>query len=111
MLTLLAMTLVWKFTGLTELATSDQVERVLAAGESGITFTNFIFGSLIGMVPGAIVVTVIGDHVVAFIYNQTFGEAAAVLLGLPVYIGVVIVAQGVLPVGIDGQSPAPRISR
>ena len=65
----------------------------LALGASGIRFPDFVFGTLIGMLPGLIVVSLMGDRIMAFLQAPTLGGIVLLALCIAAYGAVVIGAQ------------------
>jgi phospholipase D1/2 len=68
----------------------------LAAGASGIRFTDFLFGTLIGMLPGLVILSIMGDRIVALVANPTIGDIAILVACVTTLIGLAIAAQAVL---------------
>jgi len=65
----------------------------LALGASGIRFQDFIFGTLIGMMPGLIVVSLMGDRAMAFLEAPSLGGVVLLALCIAAYGAVAIGAQ------------------
>lgn len=65
----------------------------LALGASGIRLSDFAIGSVVGMTPGLLLVSIMGDRLVALIANPTLGEAGVLVLCIASYLGFVFVAQ------------------
>ena len=68
----------------------------LALGASGIRLSDFTIGSLVGMLPGLLLVSIMGDRLVALITNPTLGEVGILALCIASYLGLVFVAQALL---------------
>ena len=68
----------------------------LAAGASGIRFLDFLVGTLIGMLPGLVLMSVMGDRVVRILDDPSAGDIAIVVLCVACLIGLAVVAQAVL---------------
>ncbi len=65
----------------------------LALGASGIRFPDFIVGTLVGMMPGLIVVSLMGDRIVAFLQAPSLSDIVLLALCIGAYGAVVIGAQ------------------
>lgn len=65
----------------------------LALGASGIRFPDFIVGTLVGMMPGLIVMSLMGDRIVAFLQTPSLSDVVLLALCLGAYGAVVIGAQ------------------
>ena len=68
----------------------------LALGASGIRFTDFTIGSIVGMLPGLVLISITGDRIVSVINDPTaskFGLLALCILG---YLTLVFGAQHLL---------------
>lgn len=65
----------------------------LALGASGIRLSDFAIGSVIGMTPGLLLVSIMGDRLVALIANPTLGEVGMLVLCIASYLGLALVAQ------------------
>ncbi len=68
----------------------------LALGASGIRLSDFTIGSVVGMTPGLLLVSIMGDRLVALIANPTLGEVGILALCIASYLGLVFVAQALL---------------
>lgn len=68
----------------------------LAAGASGIRFTDFLVGTLIGMLPGLVLMSIMGDRIVRILSEPSAGDIAIVVLCVTGLIGLAIAAQAVL---------------
>ncbi|UYN95953.1 MAG: VTT domain-containing protein [Enhydrobacter sp.] len=68
----------------------------LAIGAGGIGFVDFAVGSLIGLAPGLLLLSIIGDRVMALIEDPSAGEIALLALALLFYLGLVFGAQALL---------------
>ena len=65
----------------------------LALGASGIRLSDFIIGSVVGMTPGLLLVSIMGDRLMALIANPTIGEVGVLVLCVASYLGFAFVAQ------------------
>lgn len=65
----------------------------LALGASGIRFADFIIGTLIGMMPGLIVVSLMGDRIMAFLQAPSLAGIILLALCVAAYGALVIGAQ------------------
>jgi phospholipase D1/2 len=77
----------------------------LAAGASGIRFLDFFFGTLIGMIPGLVLMSIMGDRIVAILSNPSAMDIAILLLCVAVLIGLAVVAQALLSRHADDRKP------
>jgi uncharacterized membrane protein YdjX (TVP38/TMEM64 family) len=68
----------------------------LALGASGIRFADFAIGSVVGMTPGLLLVSIMGDRIVALITEPTVGEVGVLVLCVAVYLALAFVAQVLL---------------
>lgn len=68
----------------------------LAAGASGIRFIDFLAGTLIGMLPGLVLMSIMGDRIVRILSEPSAGDIAIVVLCVAGLIGLAIGAQAVL---------------
>jgi phosphatidylserine/phosphatidylglycerophosphate/cardiolipin synthase-like enzyme/uncharacterized membrane protein YdjX (TVP38/TMEM64 family) len=68
----------------------------LAAGASGIRFVDFLVGTLIGMLPGLVLMSVMGDRIVRILAEPSAGDIAILVLCVAGLIGLAIAAQAVL---------------
>lgn len=68
----------------------------LGLGASGIRLSDFAIGSFVGMTPGLLLVSIMGDRLVALIANPTIGEVGLLALCIASYLGLVFVAQSLL---------------
>ena len=68
----------------------------LAAGASGIRFVDFLVGTLIGMLPGLVLMSVMGDRIVRILAEPSASDIAIVVLCVAGLIGLAIAAQAVL---------------
>ena len=71
------------------------VER-LAAGASGIRFVDFLVGTVIGMLPGLVLMSVMGDRIVRILADPSAGDIAVLVLCVACLIGLAIAAQAFL---------------
>ena len=65
----------------------------LALGASGIRLADFVIGSLVGMVPGLLLVSIMGDRIVALITDPTVGEVGVLVGCMAAYLALVFVVQ------------------
>ena len=77
----------------------------LAAGASGIRFLDFFLGTLIGMIPGLVVMSIMGDRIVAILSNPSAMDIVILLLCVAVLIGLAVVAQALLSRHADHRKP------
>jgi len=77
----------------------------LAAGASGIRFLDFFLGTLIGMIPGLVVMSIMGDQIVAILSNPGAMDIAILLLCVAVLIGLAVAAQALLSRHADHKEP------
>ena len=68
----------------------------LAAGASGIRFVDFLVGTLIGMLPGLVLMSIMGDRIVRILSEPSASDIAILVLCVAGLIGLAIVAQAVL---------------
>jgi uncharacterized membrane protein YdjX (TVP38/TMEM64 family) len=68
----------------------------LALGASGIRFADFAIGSVVGMTPGLLLVSIMGDRIVALITEPTVGEVGLLVACIVGYLALVFVAQALL---------------
>ena len=68
----------------------------LALGASGIRLSDFAIGSVVGMTPGLLLVSIMGDRLMALIANPTIGEVGVLVLCIASYLGFVFIAQVLL---------------
>lgn len=68
----------------------------LAAGASAIRPLDFALGTLLGMMPGLIVATVMGNRIVAFLANPSLGDIAFLAACALAYLAVVFSVQVLL---------------
>ena len=68
----------------------------LAAGASGIRFVDFLVGTLIGMLPGLVLMSVMGDRIVRILAEPSASDIAILVLCVAGLIGLAIAAQAVL---------------
>jgi phospholipase D1/2 len=65
----------------------------LALGASGIRFPDFIIGTLVGMLPGLIVVSLMGDRLMAFLQSPSLLDIVLLALCVAAYVAIVVGAQ------------------
>lgn len=68
----------------------------LAAGASGIRFIDFLVGTLIGMLPGLVLLSIMGDRIVSILAEPSAGDIAILVLCVAGLIGLAIAAQALL---------------
>ena len=68
----------------------------LALGASGIRLADFAIGSVVGMTPGLLLVSIMGDRLVAVITDPTVGEIGVLVLCVVAYFALVFAAQVLL---------------
>ena len=68
----------------------------LAAGASGIRFIDFLVGTMIGMMPGLVLMSVMGDRIVRILAEPSAGHIAILVLCVAGLIGLAIAAQALL---------------
>ena len=68
----------------------------LAAGASGIRFVDFLVGTLIGMLPGLVLLSVMGDRIIRILAEPSVGDILILVLCVAALIGLAIAAQAVL---------------
>jgi phospholipase D1/2 len=65
----------------------------LALGASGIRLADFVIGSAMGMIPGLLLISFIGDRLVAVMTNPAPGEVGLLALCIVAYLALVFGAQ------------------
>ena len=68
----------------------------LAAGASGIRFVDFLVGTMIGMLPGLVLLSVMGDRIIRILSEPSAGDIAILVLCVAVLIGLAVAAQAFL---------------
>ncbi len=68
----------------------------LAAGASGIRLVDFLLGSLIGLAPGVVLLSFLGDRLMRAVADPGLGEIALLALCVAAYLGLVFGAQALL---------------
>ena len=68
----------------------------LAAGASGIRFIDFLVGTLIGMLPGLVLVSIMGDRIIRILAEPSAGDIAILVLCVVGLIGLAVGAQALL---------------
>ena len=68
----------------------------LAAGASGIRFVDFLVGTLIGMLPGLVLLSVMGDRIIRILAEPSAGDIAILVLCVAALIGLAVAAQAFL---------------
>ena len=65
----------------------------LAAGASGIRFVDFLLGTMLGMLPGLVVVSAMGDRIVAIVSDPSLTQVGLFALSVVAWIAVSFGAQ------------------
>jgi phospholipase D1/2 len=68
----------------------------LAAGASGIRFVDFLVGTLIGILPGLILMAIMGDRIIRILAEPSAGDIAILVLCVAALIGLAVAAQAFL---------------
>jgi phosphatidylserine/phosphatidylglycerophosphate/cardiolipin synthase-like enzyme/uncharacterized membrane protein YdjX (TVP38/TMEM64 family) len=68
----------------------------LAAGASGIRFIDFLIGTLIGMLPGLVLMSVMGDRIIRILAEPSAGDIAILVVCVAGLIGLAVAAQAFL---------------
>ncbi len=68
----------------------------LAAGASGIRFVDFLVGTLIGMLPGLVLLSVMGDRIIRVLAEPSAWDIAILVLCVAALIGLAVAAQAFL---------------
>jgi phospholipase D1/2 len=68
----------------------------LGLGASGIRTGDFAMGTFIGMTPGLLLVSIMGDRLVALVTNPTLDGVGVLLLCMVAYLAFVVVARAFL---------------
>ena len=68
----------------------------LAAGASGIRFVDFLVGTLIGMLPGLVLLSIMGDRIIRILAEPSAGDIAILVLCVAALIGLAVAAQAFL---------------
>ena len=68
----------------------------LAAGASGIRFVDFLVGTLIGMLPGLVLLSVMGDRIIRILAEPSAGDIAILVVCVAALIGLAVAAQALL---------------
>lgn len=68
----------------------------LAAGAGGIRLTDFLLGSFLGLAPGVVLLSFLGDRLVRAALDPSLGEVALVVVGVVAYLGLAVAAQAAL---------------
>jgi uncharacterized membrane protein YdjX (TVP38/TMEM64 family) len=68
----------------------------LAAGASGIRFFDFFLGTLMGVAPGLILMSIMGDRIVSILSDPSTADIAILVLCVAVLIGLAVAAQALL---------------
>ena len=68
----------------------------LGLGVSGIRTADFVAGSVVGMTPGLLLMSIVGDRLAAFITEPTLGEVGVLVLCMAAYLAFVFGMQVLL---------------
>ena len=68
----------------------------LAAGASGIAFVDFLVGTLIGLSPGLVLLSVMGDRIIKILSDPSAGDIAILVVCIAGLIGLAVAAQALL---------------
>lgn len=68
----------------------------MAAGASGVRFRDFIIGTVIGMAPGLIAMSIFGAQIADLLRRPSLGSVALLLLGIAVWVAFSLAAQFVV---------------
>jgi phospholipase D1/2 len=68
----------------------------LAAGAGGISLFDFMLGSLLGLAPGLLLLSFMGDRIVRIAADPSIVEISVLLLCIAAYVGLAFVAQALL---------------
>ena len=68
----------------------------LAAGASGIRFIDFLVGTIIGMLPGLALLSIMGDRIVRILSEPSAGDIAILVVCVVALIALAIAAQALL---------------
>ncbi len=68
----------------------------LGLGVSGIRTADFVAGSVVGMTPGLLLMSIVGDRLAAFITEPTLGEVGVLVLCMAAYLSFVFGMQVLL---------------
>ena len=68
----------------------------LAAGASGISLFDFMLGSLLGLAPGLLLLSFMGDRIVRIAADPSIVEISVLLLCIAAYVGLAFAAQALL---------------
>ncbi len=97
----LGLAVAWWVAGTTDIVTANKIQRLLAEardhpwapgtvinlgfGVSGIRTADFVAGTVVGMTPGLLLVSIVGDRLAAFITEPTFGEVGVLVPCMAAY--------------------------
>ena len=76
----------------------------LAAGASAIRLSDYLAGTLLGMLPGLVALSALGHQMVRIVSNPTAGEAGLLALAVAGWIAVTFVVQALIG-KFQGRSP------
>ena len=68
----------------------------LAAGASSIRLVDFILGTLLGMLPGLVVLSVLGDRIVAILLDPSLGQLALLAASVAAWLAIAFGAQALI---------------
>ena len=68
----------------------------LAAGASGIRFFDFFLGTLMGVAPGLVLMSIMGDRIVSILSDPSAMDIAILVLCVAALIGLAVAAQALL---------------
>lgn len=68
----------------------------LAAGASGIRFVDFLVGTAIGMLPGLVLLSIMGDRIARILAEPSASDVAILILCVAALIGLAVAAQALL---------------
>jgi phospholipase D1/2 len=80
----------------------------LGLGVSGIRTADFALGTVVGMTPGLLLVSLLGDRLAAFVSRPTLGDVGALLLCLLAYLALVFAMQRLI--SRHRQRPMPAVA-
>jgi phospholipase D1/2 len=68
----------------------------LAAGASGVTLADFVVGTVIGLAPGLVLLSVMGDRIIKILSDPSAGDIAILIICVAALIGLAAAAQALL---------------
>ena len=63
---------------------------------SDLRLSDFLLGTLLGSTPGLLLLSIMGDRVVAIASHPTWTDGAVLLLAILAYLGLVLLAQALV---------------